>query len=54
MYYVGKIMQATGLTVILIDYMRSFPELMSRTVLGVGIGVFTVGWLINRFLIKNG
>lgn len=54
MYYLGKIIQATGLTIILIDYIRFFPQLMSRIVLCVGIGVFTLGWLINRFFMKNG
>ncbi|MBP9853257.1 MAG: hypothetical protein KBD53_00140 [Candidatus Omnitrophica bacterium] len=54
MYYAGKILQAMGLTIILIDYIRAFPNLMSRTILWVGIGLFTCGWLINRFLIKNG
>jgi len=54
MYYLGKILQATGLTIILIDFLRKFPQLMSRTVLCVGIGIFTFGWIINRFFIKNG
>lgn len=53
MFYAGKLIQAAGLAIILFDFIRSFPELMSRTVLCAGIGIFTAGWLINRFLIKQ-
>ena len=48
LYYLAKLLQAAGMTVILIDYIRHFPELMSRTVLGIGIAVFAAGWGLER------
>ena len=53
MYYIGKIIQALGLTIIIIDYFRKFPELMSRVTLVVGIVMFTFGWALNRYLLRK-
>jgi len=53
MYYIGKILQATGLTIILIGFLQAFPELMSRQHLMVGILVFICGWLTDRYLLKR-
>jgi len=53
MYYFGKFIQAAGLTIILFDYVRTFPELMSRKVLLIGILLFVFGWIINKFLLKQ-
>ena len=52
MYFVGKLAQAAGLTIILIDFIRKFPNLMSPKVLGVGVLLFIFGWIINKFLLK--
>ena len=48
MYYLAKFLQAAGLTIILIDFIRRFPNLMNMRVLGAGIAVFTFGWLLER------
>ena len=53
MFYAVRLLQACGLTIILIDFLRNFPDLMSRLVLCVGIGMFTLGWLINKFVLKQ-
>ncbi len=53
MYYLAKIAQATGLTIILVEYIRKFPNLMSPRIFGVGILVFVFGWVINQFLLKK-
>lgn len=53
MYYWGKLFQAAGLTVIAVDFVRNFPAVMNRKVLTVGIILFTVGWVINYFLLKK-
>jgi len=50
----GKLIQGLGLSVILFDYVRNFPELMSRKILIVGIVMFILGWIINKYLLKNG
>ena len=53
LYYLGKLFQAAGMTIIGIDFFRNFPALMSQKVLGLGIAIFAVGWVINRFLLRN-
>ncbi len=53
MYYLAKIAQATGLTIILLGYVSSLPGLMSRKVLMTGIIVFFFGWMIQKILLKN-
>lgn len=53
MFYFAKVLQALGLTVILIEFSRNFPELMSYQVFLFGIAVFATGWIINRFITKK-
>ena len=48
LYYLAKLLQATALTIMLIDFLRRFPSLMSREILGLGIILFIIGWLIER------
>jgi len=52
MYYLAKIAQATGLTVITLGFLRNFPNLMSHKLLVTGILMFVFGWIIHRFLLK--
>ena len=53
MYYVCKTLQAGGLTIIFIGFLRSFPEVMDRKVLTMAILIFVFGWAIERFLLKR-
>jgi len=53
MYYIGKILQASGLTVILFGFIQAFPALMGHRQLMVGILIFSCGWLTDRFLLKR-
>jgi len=53
MYYIGKILQALGLGIVLFAFIQRFPELMSYKTLFFGILIFTTGWLINRSLLKR-
>lgn len=53
MYYLAKLAQASGLTVISVGYVLSFPNLMSRKLLLLGIVIFVFGWVIERFLLKG-
>ncbi len=53
MYYLAKMLQIGGMTIILIDFLRHFPELMSRLVLCIGVGLFVTGWAINKFLLRQ-
>lgn len=52
MYYIAKIAQATGLTIILIGFLRDFPRLMNPKILGTGIMFFLLGWIVQRFMLK--
>jgi len=53
MYYLGKILQAFGLGVILIGFIQKFPKLMSHRALLVGLLIFFCGWLVDRYLLKK-
>ena len=53
MYYIAKILQACGLAIILIGFLREFPELMSHRSLVIGLLIFIGGWMTDRFLLKK-
>ena len=53
MYYLAKISQASGLTVISVGFIKSFPNLLDRKLLMIGILLFAFGWIIQTFLLKN-
>ena len=53
MYYLGKIFQAAGLGIITFNFFRSFPQVMSRQVLMIGILLFAAGWIIQKYLLKS-
>jgi hypothetical protein len=53
MYYLAKGTQAAGLTIIAIDFVRTFPDLMSRKILASGVILFILGWVIQRYLIQQ-
>ena len=53
MYYLAKIAQATGLTLIAFGFLASFPRLMSHKLFLMGIVVFVFGWIIQKFLLKR-
>ena len=51
MYYLIKLIQAAGLTLILFAFIRNFPELMDVKILGVGILIFALGWTLQKLLL---
>lgn len=51
MYYIGKLFQAAGLTIIFIGFLQRFPDLMSYNTLILGGTFFLVGWILNRVLL---
>ena len=53
MYFVAKLIQATGLTVIMIDFLRKIPDLMSPKILGIGVLIFGIGWLMQRGVVQK-
>ena len=53
MYYLAKIAQAAGLTVLLMGFLKNFPNLMSHNMLMLGVLLFAFGWIIENFLLKR-
>ena len=46
--YLGKILQAAGLSVIALAYLLAYPSLMSPLPFVVGLVSFVAGWIIVR------
>ena len=53
MYYVTKLIQAGGLAIITLGFIKNFPNLIDRNILMVGIVLFGLGWLMQIFLLKK-
>ena len=53
MYYIAKIAQATGLTIVLTGFISRFPALINMKVFWTGTMIFLSGWIIQRFMLKN-
>jgi hypothetical protein len=53
MYYVGKILQAGGLTILCIGYMIRFPKLVDYKTFGISLLLFVTGWVITQYLVKR-
>ena len=53
MYYIAKIAQAAGLTVILIGFLKDFPKLMNPKILGIGALIFAFGWVVQHLMLKR-
>ena len=53
MYYIAKIAQAGGLTVILIGFLKNFPKLMNPKIFGIGALIFVFGWIVQHFMLKR-
>jgi len=53
MYYLLKLIQAAGLTFIVIGFFKNFPNIMDMKMLAVGIGIFTFGWILQRITLKK-
>jgi len=53
MFYLAKFLQAAGLAIILIDFLRHFPGLMNVRILAAGVILFFSGWLIQQYLLRK-
>lgn len=53
MYYFSKLIQAGGLAIIILGFLKNFPNLIERKILFAGMVLFGIGWLIQRFLLKK-
>jgi len=53
MYYVARISQAIGLAIMMIGFITTFPELINSRYLVVGLLLFLIGWLIQRYMLQE-
>jgi len=53
MFYLLKLIQAAGLTLIVIGFFKNFPKIMDMKMLTVGIGIFTFGWILQKTTLKR-
>lgn len=53
MLFMAKLAQATGMTVVMFDFVRKFPDLMSPKILGIGVLIFGIGWLMQKRVVQK-
>ena len=53
MLFMAKLAQATGMILILINFFRKFPDLMSPKILGIGVLIFGIGWLMQKMVVQK-
>ena len=53
MLFMAKLAQATGMAVVMIDFVRKFPDLMSPKILLVGVLFFGIGWLMQKMAVPK-
>ena len=53
MYWVAKIFQAAGLALMILGFIRHFPNMMPPNVLLTSIVFFAVGWVIQVMVLKK-
>ncbi len=53
MYYLAKIAQAAGLTIIIVNFLTHFPKLLNFKIFLIGGILFLFGWITQRFLLKS-
>ena len=53
MVFMAKLAQATGMAIIMIDFLRKFPDLMSPKILGIGALIFGLGWLMQKMVVPK-
>ena len=53
MYYLAKIAQASGLTVVGVGFFLAFPKLINPKILGSGVLIFVFGWIVEVYLLKK-
>ena len=53
MYWLAKIFQAAGLALIVWGFIKNFPNLMPHNIFLVAALFFTIGWIIQTYMLKN-
>jgi len=53
MYYVLKLIQAAGLTLVMLGFLKNLPKIMDMKMFGLGIGIFAFGWILQKTMLKR-
>jgi hypothetical protein len=53
MYYISKVFQAAGLTVMAWGFFKNYPVLMPHNVFLVSGLLFIIGWIIQSYMLKR-
>ena len=52
MITLAKLLQAMGIGVVAIGFISNFPELINGKSAIAGLLLFTIGWIVERYLAK--
>ena len=52
LFYLSKVVQASGLLAIAIGFVTKFPQVMDVKLWGVGLLIFIFGWGLERYFLK--
>ncbi len=53
MYWAAKAFQAAGLAIMILGFIRHFPNMMPHNVLLWSIVLFVIGWVIQVIVLKK-
>jgi hypothetical protein len=53
MYYAAKLLEGSGMAVVAGGFVIAFPELMNIRVLGIGLLLFTCGWIMDLYILRS-
>ena len=53
LFYLTKVIQATGLIAVGVGFVTEFPKLMDPKLGGIGLLIFLMGWMTERFLARS-
>ena len=53
MYYISKFLEFIGLCFIGIGFILNFPKLMNPQLFGFGLIFFSIGWVIEKYILKK-
>lgn len=53
MYYIAKFLELIGLVVLLVGFYKHYPDPMSYNVLIYGSIFFIMGWVIEKYILKE-
>ena len=53
LFYLAKVIQVMGLIAVVVGFVIELPRLMDPKLGGIGLLIFLMGWILERFLAKS-